>query len=65
MLTARDEIADLVAGLDAGADEYMTKPFSPQDVLARASALSRRAARRITPIPPVVGDDEFAQPEPR
>lgn len=42
MLTARDEIGDKVTGLDCGADDYMTKPFSPEELLARVRALSRR-----------------------
>ena len=42
MLTARDEVSDKVTGLDCGADDYMTKPFSPEELLARIRALSRR-----------------------
>lgn len=42
MLTAKDEISDKVSGLDAGADDYMTKPFAPEELLARVRALTRR-----------------------
>jgi two-component system, OmpR family, response regulator len=44
MLTARDEEADRVAGLEMGADDYVTKPFSPREVMARVKAVLRRAA---------------------
>lgn len=44
MLTARGEEADRVLGLDLGADDYMTKPFSVRELLARVRALLRRAA---------------------
>ena len=44
MLTARAEEADKVAGLDAGADDYLTKPFSPKELLARIRAVLRRKA---------------------
>ena len=43
MLTARDEITDKVVGLELGADDYLTKPFHPQELVARAKALMRRA----------------------
>jgi two-component system response regulator MprA len=43
MLTARDATADRVAGLDAGADDYLVKPFALQELLARVRALLRRA----------------------
>jgi two-component system, OmpR family, response regulator len=42
MLTARDAVTDRVAGLDGGADDYLTKPFSFSELLARLRALSRR-----------------------
>ena len=43
MLTARDEVSDKVVGLEVGADDYLTKPFHPQELVARAKALLRRA----------------------
>ena len=42
MLTARDDVADRVAGLDAGADDYLVKPFATDELLARIRALLRR-----------------------
>ena len=45
MLTARDSVADIVKGLDAGADDYLTKPFALKVLLARLRALARRAPR--------------------
>jgi len=50
MLTARDEIEDRVAGLDAGADDYVVKPFALEELLARLRALLRRVT------PPEEGD---------
>lgn len=47
LLTARDELADRVQGLDAGADDYLVKPFDLPELLARLRALQRRAAGRI------------------
>jgi two-component system response regulator MprA len=53
VLTARDSVGDRVAGLDAGADDYLTKPFALEELLARLRALLRRAQ-------PVPGDDTEA-----
>jgi DNA-binding response OmpR family regulator len=50
MLTARDEVTDKVVGLEVGADDYLTKPFHPQELVARAKALLRRS--RIEPDAP-------------
>jgi len=51
MLTARDEEADVVAGLELGADDYVPKPFSPRQLTARVKAVLRRADTRAS------GDD--------
>ena len=45
MLTAKDSVEDRVQGLDAGADDYLTKPFSFAELLARIRVLSRRRKR--------------------
>jgi len=50
LLTARDSSSDKVAGLDAGADDYLLKPFDLDELLARLRALARRAAGRATPM---------------
>ncbi len=50
ILTARDRWQEKVAGLEAGADDYVTKPFQPEEVLARIQALLRRSAGFATPV---------------
>ncbi len=48
MLTARSEEHDKIAGLEAGADDYLSKPFSPRELLARIKAVLRRRAPQMT-----------------
>lgn len=68
MLTARGETQDRITGLDAGADDYLTKPFGVRELMARVGALMRRHARsaaaapdhhaRISPTPDLVIDPQ-------
>jgi two-component system response regulator QseB len=50
IITARDAVADRVAGLDAGADDYLTKPFTLEELAARMRALLRRQTGRTEPL---------------
>ena len=49
MLTARDEDIDKILGLELGADDYLTKPFNPRELVARIKAILRRVERPINP----------------
>ena len=51
MLTARDDEVDKIVGLSVGADDYVTKPFSPRELVARVQAMLRRARTRPVPVP--------------
>ncbi len=53
MVTARDDEIDRVLGLELGADDYVTKPFSPRELVARVHAIERRTETH-TPAPPVL-----------
>ncbi len=59
MLTARDAVDARIAGLDSGADDYLTKPFDFRELLARLRALIRRGARPILPERLRLGDLEL------
>jgi two-component system alkaline phosphatase synthesis response regulator PhoP len=57
MLTARDDDVDKIVGLELGADDYVTKPFNPRELVARIKAILRRTRRAARPEAPVhVGD---------
>ena len=59
MLTARDEEADRVVGLELGADDYVPKPFSPRELVARVKAVLRRTQRRPAADGSTCGDVEL------
>ena len=53
MLTARDEETDRVIGLETGADDYVAKPFSPREAIARAKAILRRSQKTAVKAEPI------------
>src|SRR4030066_219964 len=57
MLTARDEETDKIVGLELGADDYVTKPFSPRELAARVSAVLRRSREGTKPGKQIVAGD--------
>jgi len=50
IITARDAVSDRIAGLDSGADDYLVKPFSLEELLARVRAVIRRRVGRASPV---------------
>jgi two-component system alkaline phosphatase synthesis response regulator PhoP len=59
MLTAKDDEFDKVLGLELGADDYMTKPFSPREVTARVKAVLRRSVAAVEETPQKASDQAF------
>ena len=50
VVTARDQVSDRIRGLDAGADDYLVKPYDPDELLARLRAIERRRSAQATPV---------------
>src|SRR2546430_2617481 len=65
LLTATDEIPTKITALDAGADDYLTKPFHMEELMARVRAVLRRAMAHAEPLPPVISHGELTIDLPR
>jgi DNA-binding response OmpR family regulator len=65
MLTARDSEADMLLGLRTGADDYLTKPFSPRELVARIEAILRRAAPETPGAQPIRAGSVVVEPATR